>query len=109
MIQREQIIPPQGLTLTEMASGAGASVSICPLTRDLELRVISGEAATMGEGLSNLVKERLEYLKRHPEEAPIEMVDCGTVVSNPDGTVSIVETKDPPAVERYQLRLSPWW
>jgi hypothetical protein len=69
------------------------AVDICETTEDLERRVISGEAATMGEALKQLIEElELDRTRRRSDEAPV-WTDCGTLQESRDGTCSIVDSE----------------
>ena len=70
MIENRQ--PVRGLTLSEMAEQVGAVVQGCREIRDLELRVIIGEAATMGEALAQRVSNSEQELSE-----PFRMGECG--------------------------------
>ena len=72
MFELEKKQPVKGLTLSEMAELSGASAKADEATRDLELRVIIGEAGSMGEALAHRLKARDEN-----ESEPFRMVECG--------------------------------
>ncbi len=96
MYEKEKKMPVTGLTLSEMAATAGASVEMCAGTKDLEQRVISGEAATMGEALQQHLAELSLMASRFPNDFradQVEWIDCGTLHQNEDGTYSIVDTQ----------------